>query len=178
MNRKCGRAMATWRRQAWPATSTPTCSLEWPTRRALCLAAPGASGGRSGRRRAEHGGDHHQRRQSRTGLRRRRTNKAQLIDPRQQQQGAEPFGAGLVASTILQYRPAVLVHHHRSRGPDPRDPHPVVALIGAGGLHVGIGFGPVQQFDAAVAIDRLHEGVGDADGDIEIGSDRRGPWRG
>ncbi len=42
-------------------------------------------------------------------------------------------------------------------------------MIGAGRLHVGVGFGAVHQFDIGVAVDRFHEGVGDADRDVEVG---------
>ena len=49
------------------------------------------------------------------------------------------------------------------------DPHAVVALVGARLLHVGIGFGAMQQLDIAVAVDRFHEGVGNADRNVEIG---------
>jgi hypothetical protein len=48
-------------------------------------------------------------------------------------------------------------------------PAAVLALVGAGGLDVGGGLGLVRQFDVAVVLDRLHEGIGDADGDVEVG---------
>ena len=49
--------------------------------------------------------------------------------------------------------------------------HPltVLALVGAAGTHLGIGFGAVGQFDFAIAVDRFHEGIGDADRDVEVG---------
>ncbi len=49
------------------------------------------------------------------------------------------------------------------------DPQAVVALVGAGLLDVGAGLGAMHQFDIAVGFDRLHEGVGDADRDVEVG---------
>ncbi len=49
------------------------------------------------------------------------------------------------------------------------DPHAVVALVGARLLHVGIGFGAMKQLDIAIAVDRFHEGIGNADRNVEIG---------
>ena len=49
------------------------------------------------------------------------------------------------------------------------DPGAVVALVGAGRLHVGVGLGAVGQLDIAVGVDGFHEGVGDADRDVEVG---------
>ena len=49
------------------------------------------------------------------------------------------------------------------------DPQAVVALVGAGGLDVGAGLGAVGQFDFAIGLDGLHEGIGDADRDVEVG---------
>jgi hypothetical protein len=48
-------------------------------------------------------------------------------------------------------------------------PHAVVALVGAGGLDLFGGLGLVHQLDVAVGLDGLHEGVGDADRDVEVG---------
>ena len=49
------------------------------------------------------------------------------------------------------------------------DPQAVVALVGAGLLHVGVRLGAVRQLDVAVGLDGFHEGIGDADRDVEIG---------
>ena len=49
------------------------------------------------------------------------------------------------------------------------DPAAIAALVGAGGLDVGRGRGAVRQFDVAVGFHRLHEGIGDADRDVEVG---------
>ena len=48
-------------------------------------------------------------------------------------------------------------------------PHGVVALVGAGLLDLFGGLGLVHEFDEAVGLDGLHEGVGDADRDVEVG---------
>src|SRR6185369_14405482 len=48
-------------------------------------------------------------------------------------------------------------------------PQAVLALVGAGGLHFAVRLGAVGQFDIGVGIDGFHEGVGDADGNVEIG---------
>ena len=58
---------------------------------------------------------------------------------------------------------------HRSRAHLAIDPEAVLALEGAGSLHVDIRLGAVRQFDIGVGIDGLHEGVGDADRDVEVG---------
>ena len=49
------------------------------------------------------------------------------------------------------------------------DPEAVLALEGAGRLHVDVRFGPMRQLDIGVGIDGLHEGIGDADRDVEVG---------
>ncbi len=49
------------------------------------------------------------------------------------------------------------------------DPAAVLALVGAGRHDVGGGLGLVRQFDVAVVLDCLHEGIRDADGDVEVG---------
>ena len=43
-----------------------------------------------------------------------------------------------------------------------------LALVGAGGFLFDAGFGAVRQFHVGIGFHRLHEGVGDADGDIEV----------
>ena len=48
------------------------------------------------------------------------------------------------------------------------NPYAVFALIGARFEHVGIGIGPVYELDKAVGINRFHEGIADADGNVEI----------
>ena len=49
------------------------------------------------------------------------------------------------------------------------DPEAVLALVGAAFLDVGAGLGAMNQFDIAVGLDRLHEAVGDAHRDVEVG---------
>ena len=49
------------------------------------------------------------------------------------------------------------------------DPQAVLALVGAVVLEVRVGFGAVRELDFGVVFNRLHEGVGDADGEVEIG---------
>ena len=49
------------------------------------------------------------------------------------------------------------------------DPEAIFALEGTGGLHVDIRFGAVRQLDIGVGIDGLHERIGDADRDVEVG---------
>ncbi len=48
-------------------------------------------------------------------------------------------------------------------------PMAILALVGAAGAHLGIGFGAVGQFDFGIVVDRFHEGIGDADRDVEVG---------
>ncbi len=64
------------------------------------------------------------------------------------------------------------LHHLVPQVPGPYlaiDPHAVLTLEGALGLHVGVGLGLVHQFHLAVGFHRLHEGIGDAQGDVEVG---------
>ncbi|MNL03155.1 hypothetical protein D3C87_1236810 [compost metagenome] len=49
------------------------------------------------------------------------------------------------------------------------DPEAVVAAVGAGGDHVHARLGLVDQFHLAIGLHSLHEGIGHADRDIEVG---------
>jgi hypothetical protein len=49
------------------------------------------------------------------------------------------------------------------------DPQAVVTLVGACGAHVIIWLGAVNQLDIGIGINGFHEGVGHADGDVEVG---------
>ena len=54
------------------------------------------------------------------------------------------------------------------------DPLAVVTLVGAGGHDLAAGAGAVHQIPVGVVLQRLHEGVGDADRDVEVVPAARG----